>query len=143
MLKCFTYLIFFLTLLSFNLQAQKHGKLYSKIEADVLYGPVITSNVITAAQLSVLCEGRDILMFRMMGNQYAILGAHREYLLSTELVTYSETDIFTVFSTSVILELLKTGGADNTYIEKRESVLSITNGSTTLEFGTFCPPFCE
>jgi len=51
--------------------------------------------------------------------------------------------VFTMYSVSVVQDLLSQGGGSDTYIEQRSSVLTVTYGNYTMEVGTICPPFCN
>ena len=129
---------------SFQISAQTYGKLYSKNEADNIYGPVNQSiQVSTTEIMSILTKAPDIVMFSIINSSVVILGSDREFLYSTDKINYDENTIFTVYSKSVIHDLLNEGQSDITYIEQREKVLTITNGETTMEFGVQCPPYCE
>ena len=57
-------------------------------------------------------------------------------------VHVSNAEVFSVYSLSVIQQLISDGGSSVTFVEKRENVLTITNGNYTLEYAYLCPPFC-
>ena len=51
-------------------------------------------------------------------------------------------DVFTLFSVSVVNDLLSNGNHPYVYVEQRSEVLTISYGEYTLELGSICPPFC-
>ncbi|MFC2103567.1 hypothetical protein ACFLSS_03975, partial [Bacteroidota bacterium] len=53
-----------------------------------------------------------------------------------------DAEVFTMFSKSVIKKLISDGGESTIYIEQRSEVLTVTNGSYTMESGVVCPPIC-
>ena len=55
----------------------------------------------------------------------------------------SSKEIFTVYETQKLIELITLGKNDVNFVELRQKVLTITNGLFTIEFGTFCPPICQ
>lgn len=122
--------------------AQTAGKLYSKNEANSIYGPVISSVKINTADLSnMLSKTSNYIMFSIKNGSPAILDNKRSSLYPRNLAISAE-EVFHVFSVSIVKELITKGGSTETYIENRKNVLTITNGAYTLEMALACPPFC-
>jgi hypothetical protein len=123
--------------------AQTIGKIYTKDEADKLYGNVIESVQISVSEVnSLLNQTQDKIMFSILNNQLVLLGDNRK-VLSATTQNISPSDVFAVYSKSKLLELLNYGNGINVYFEKRASRPTITFGLHTLEFATICPPICQ
>ncbi len=56
--------------------------------------------------------------------------------------TIESTDVFSVYSVSVLEELLSQGSNINTQIEMRGNTLCVKNGQKIMEYGVLCPPYC-
>jgi hypothetical protein len=126
------------------------GKIYTPEDANKLFGNVIFSVDINTTALSSLLEKTDkYIMFGLINKQLIIVD-NKRHLLYPDKAEYKDTDVFTVFSTDVIMKLLtgktlnkdSNGGAENISIEQRREVLSISTVSQTLETGSKCPPYC-
>ena len=139
------FLIFILLIifsLSFELQAQVIGKLYSKSDADNIYGPVLNSASINTSDLqTMLLKTQNYIMFSLVNGSPEILDNNRNSLYPTNLIV-SSSQVFSLFSVSIVQELLTKGGSSLTTIENRQKTLTLTNGEITLEMGQLCPPFC-
>jgi len=123
--------------------AQTIGKIYTKDEADKLYGNVIESVQISASELnSLVSHSQNVIMFSVLNNQLVLLGDNRK-MLSMTTQNISSSDVFAVCSKSKLLELLNYGDAINVYFEKRLSRPTITYGMHTLEEMAECPPICD
>lgn len=124
------------------------GKVFTSDEANKLFGPVLFSKNIPQSNLSQFLSKTDkTIMFGIINKQLIILDSKRA-LLYPEKAEYKDTDVFTVYSVSVVRELLSSnrmnkGTEDSVSVEQREEVLSVTYGTNTLETGTKCPPMCE
>lgn len=73
---------------------------------------------------------------------------NKRNLLYPSKAEFKVTDVFTVYSVSIVRELLslknlKKGSMDEVAVEQRREVLSITYDNNTLEMGIRCPPFCD
>ena len=145
----FFYFFALLTLtlcLSNNSFAQKDigevGVIYSKAEADQLYGPVLISKSIdTKTLLNVLQKVNLYVMFGFKNNNFVITNEFRQVLVSNG-ISISTDDVLSFYSISKVQELLNLGKDNTTFIEQRSEKLTITNGAYTLEFSSMCPPFC-
>lgn len=118
------------------------GKIYSAPDADSQFGAVNESvNFKSSDLINLLNETTEYLMFRVINSQPQILDNNRNPLYPDGLII-SNSDVFTVFSISLITELLADGNEALTYFENRQSVFTLTNGNYTLEQGQICPPYC-
>jgi hypothetical protein len=135
--------IFVLFVLSYSvIYPQTYGKLYSKDQANVLFGTVSSSVQINNSDIqSAINRTKNVLMFKIVNGIVYILDNKRN-VLSPAGSSVSSSEPFHMFSVSLINELLDKGKSTFNTVEFRGDVLSITNGNFTLEFSTLCPPFC-
>ena len=135
-----------IVILSSNIQAQTFGKIITKKEANILFGPVIDSVKISSASLDTIIAKTDkVTMFFVKKSKIAIKGDKQKVLYNNG-VKLDSTDVFNKFSKSILKELLLSGSsikAKDIMIEKRSTVMTITSGDLTLEFGIGCPPLCD
>ena len=125
-----------------SVQVYSQGKIISKKSANELFGPVLVSKEVPTENLKMnLNQSTNVVMFKIMNNDIYILNNNRD-VLSPLGTTVSSSDVFSVYSISVVQELLNSGGSSVTYVEKRKEVLTITNGEYTLEYSIACPPVC-
>jgi hypothetical protein len=138
-----TTLALFLLLSGLSFSQQVIGKIYSKQEADNLYGPVLSSVPINSTTLSgLLSKSTNYIMFKIANGSAYIVDNNRLPLYSGSFAV-SAADVFRVFSISLVYKLLQNGNSPVTYIESRKNdIISITNGVYTLEMGNSCPPWC-
>ena len=123
------------------------GKLYTKAAADQTYGKVNSSvTVNTIALQQAMEKSPDYLMFNIVNGKLIILNGKRAVLYSSDFSTKSVSSnvAFHAFSVSKIKELISTGGNNPfTTVELRDNdVLTVTNGTETMEAGLACPPMC-
>jgi len=134
------------------------GKLYTKAEADQLYGPVLESiEIDTGELLSILNKAEDYAMFTIKNHQIIITDRYRE-LISPYKMFYASVDreLFVpsrnviednetlyLYSISMVKKAVESGNQSITKVEKRAEKLTITNGYTTLQRSLACPPFCQ
>ncbi len=132
--------LFFFLILTINCFSQ--GKILSKVEADKIFGPVEISEEIASDNLKLYTlQTTDKIMFKIINDEIYILDNKRNVLLPIG-ATINSTEVFSVYTVSIVQQLLSVGGNPFSYIEKRKSVSTITNGEYTLEYGSLCPPFC-
>jgi hypothetical protein len=117
--------------------------MYSKQEADNLYGPVITAVQVQTSFLNKYLINQDgYIMFRICNNSL-LIADHQRRALYPESAIINPQDIFRYFSISMILKTITSGNEPDTKIELRNNnIITITNGNSTLEMGVLCPPFC-
>ena len=136
-------IIFTVLLLFLGFEAYSQGKIISKEDADKLFGPVLISKVFPTEGLqTTINKSKEIVMFKMINKEVYILNNDRDVLLPGK-VKIDSSEVFSVYSLSVLQELMKNGGKDTTYVEERDSVLTLTNGSLTVEYSIPCPPNCN
>ncbi len=124
------------------IHAQSVGKIYSKTTADSLFGNVLNSAAINSNTLQSLTSNTsNYIMFNIIQGNLVVLNNNRNVLYPGAM-TISSSTVFRYCSVSVLLDLLREGGNASTYIEVRQNVLTITNGSFTLEEMGYCPPIC-
>lgn len=122
--------------------SQVIGKIYSKDEADKLFGKVIESAQLSVPDLNLLlAQSQNNIMFSILNNQLVILGDNRK-VLSATTQNISASVIFAVCSKSKLLELLNYGDDIKISFEKRLNNPTITFGAHTLEDLVICPPYC-
>ena len=125
------------------------GKIFTKAEADSLYGPVLIADTIKTEELAKLTTASPkYMLFNLIEGKSFVLNDSRAVLLSNALIvgkalTVSPTQAFRVWSTSKVQELIKQGGSDVTTVETRAKALTLTNGATVLEESAICPPLCH
>ncbi|MCL5030655.1 MAG: hypothetical protein M1480_16710 [Bacteroidetes bacterium] len=119
------------------------GKLYSKAEADQIYGPVLQSITINTSALSAItAKTPNYIMFNIINGQLYILNSTRT-VLSGPATAVSANQVFRYFSTSIVNQLIQQGQASNTTVELRaNNTLTVTNGNSTIEDAGSCPPVC-
>ena len=134
--------IFFTLLFSTVSFSQTVGKIISQAEANNLFGGVIESAPISLCDLiSVLNQTQNYIMFQINSGELVILGDGRKVLYPAGRNVDSK-EVFALYSKSKVIELLCSGGGNIVTVEKRQSHLTVTFGLNTLEFSSWCPPFC-
>ena len=138
-----TVLVFFYVLLFTSISfPQTIGKIFSKMEADSLFGNVIDSISINQSELnSLLNKTENYIMFQINKGKLIILGDGRNVLYPVGKNVNSD-EVFALFSKSKVVELLNSGKGTILIFEKRRSHLTITFDLVTLEFSEWCPPNC-
>ncbi|MBI1936935.1 MAG: hypothetical protein HYS25_02315 [Ignavibacteriales bacterium] len=123
----------------------EYGKLFTKEEANTLYGKPIESIAMDAKTFrSVLAETKNILMYAIVDGEIILAGEGRKVLYPVGKSIPEKTVLY-VASKKVVQELIdKIGATENAqiFIERRSSVISISYENYTLEQGTPCPPNC-
>jgi len=140
----FVLSVFILSLfISISISAQEHGKIFSKNEADSLFGKVISSESISIEVLnSTLQKTEKVIMFRLKNNNLIILGDERTLIYNTNDFT-DNNEVFHLFSKGKVEKLVELGLSSNNIVEQRDEKLTITNGNYTLEMSIPCPPYCN
>jgi hypothetical protein len=123
--------------------AQPYGKIFSKSEADQKFGSVLESVTLDINQFNnLLNQTNDYIMFRVLNGKLTVLDNKRNvlYPLGEKI---NSSDVFILFSVSVVNQLISVSSNSSISIEKRVSVLTVTYGEQTMEVGSFCPPYCS
>ena len=133
----------FLLLSGLSFSQQVVGKIYSIQEADNLYRQVLSSVPINSTTLTgLLSKCTNYIMFRIVTGSVYIVDDNRHPLNPGNFIV-SPSDVFRVFSISLVAKILQDGNSSITYIEIRNNnTLTITNGVYTMEFANMCPPYC-
>jgi hypothetical protein len=119
------------------------GQVITKETADRDFGKASFSQMISSDQLKEMAaKTTKLLMFSFINQKLYILADERKPLFP-EGATVPEDRVFRVYSKDKVLELIKSGGRNDNSIELRGDLLTVTNGNYTLEFGSFCPPWCS
>lgn len=119
------------------------GKVITKETADKDFGEASYSQMISSDQLKELAaKTTKLLMFSFISQKLYILGDERKPLFP-EGAAVPKDIVFRVYLKDKVLELIKSGGSNDNFVELRGELLTVTNGNYTLEFGSFCPPWCS
>ena len=142
--KIFSLFVSFIVLANLsNSFAQTYGEIFTVSEANQNYGSVLKSISISRTTLeNLLNETNNYIMFRIVNNRVFVLDDTRRVLRPKNMLVNSR-DVFTMYSKSVVQDLLSQGSGSDVYIEQRSSVLTVTYGNYTMEVGSICPPFCN
>lgn len=118
------------------------GKIFTKDEADQLFGKVISSVELKKSDLKkALAKSKNHVHFKIK-NKKALVMDERKQSLTDEMVSLASDEVTNVFSKSVVNEFLKKSKAETLIVEERAGVLSISDGTFVLEFAGVCPPIC-
>ena len=135
-----TLLIFCLA--SVSTFSQTYGEIFSKSEADQKFGPVLQSiSLQTSSIKEMLNQTNKYIMFKIKDGNAIVLDSKRKALYPPGK-SVNSADEYSVYSVSVMNELLNFGKSGNIFVEQRSSVLTISNGVYTLEMAVICPPWC-
>ena len=132
------------------------GKLFTKQEANVLFGKVIGSMNISVTQLkNALANTKDYILVSVKNNTVVLRDENRRSI-SEENEYLDDKDVLYIFSKSQVENLLGSALLKTTSslsvsastdpvitVEVRASVLTLTAGETTLEYALPCPPVCS
>jgi len=141
------FVFFFAFLLTGNILGQ--GKIIKTSEADKLFGPVLKSEKVNVQHLKMILKNTpDRVMVGLKNGRVNILDKGRKSQFPSAAAV-ENSDVFHVFSTAIMEELLSLEkGTEVTVEERGNNILSITTSSTTgedaytLEFAYLCPPDC-
>ena len=147
-IKSSLFILFVFTLL-LNNTVFGQGKIIKASEADALFGPVLKAEKINVQQLkATLGKASERVMFGFKNGRVNILDKTRKAVFPSA-AAIQNSDVFHVFSTTIVEELLGLEkGTEVTVEERANNILSITTSSTTgedaytLEFAYLCPPDC-
>ena len=120
-----------------------YGEIFSAESANQNFGPVQNSIQLPVSIIKPLLSitGTSI-MFKIINNQVVILDSHRN-VIYPQAHTINPDEVFTLYTTSVLKDLLDQGSESNIEIQERTSVLSVGYSDRVLESGTNCPPNCS
>ena len=119
-----------------------YGKIFSALDANKDFGPVQNSIQLPVSVIKPLIAitGTSI-MFKIINNQVVILDSQRNVIYPPSY-TLDSNEVFSLYTTSILEDLLNQGSGQNIEIQERTSVLSIGYGDKVMEMSTLCPPDC-
>lgn len=139
----------------------KFGKKFTANQANQLFGKVNYSVTISKAELKAAVAKADkYVYFAIRNNKAYVLDRRKISLLDNQLFTLGKNEVVYVFSKSVVEDFLNstanlsvssskngsanisTTGSETITLEQRESVFTLSDGTSTLEMATLCPPIC-
>jgi hypothetical protein len=145
MSKIYHIIIFVLLLFLFLScsPTQQLGKIYTKDNAKQLLGNVVYSTEIERDTVAgLLNKTEKNIMFGIINKNLIILDNNRKLLYPLK-AEFNDNDVFTVYSISVVKDLLSKGSSPIINVEQRREVLSVSYDNNTMEYGTKCPPICD
>jgi len=132
----------FVFVLNINCFGQVYGKLFTRAAANEKFGSVIDSVELSVKNFQKLLNQTDnYAMFKIVNDTIIILDQNRQVLYPEGLKITAE-EVFTMYSKSVIEDLISIGDSKSVFFEQRSKVLSVTIGHVTMEVGGLCPPIC-
>lgn len=147
----FIFIFFFALLLNGNMFGQNKtvGKIIMTSEANVLFGPVLKSEKITVQQVKmVIANTPGYVLVGFKNGRLHILDKGRKAQFPSA-AAIENSDVFHVYSTSVVEELINLEkGAEVMVEERANNILTITTSSLdgadsySLEYANLCPPIC-
>lgn len=128
------------------------GKIFSRDEANIIFGKVKTSLTINVDELNAAIDkGNQYILFTIKDGQIVIRNEKKQHL-SNERVNLRQDETLYIYSKSMVKELLKAkrsslslakSTAAAVAVEVRDGVLTLSYADATLEYATICPPFCD
>ena len=145
-MKRFNYIVVVLVVTFFvgssGCFGQVTGKLFTKKAANEKFGAVTNSVETPVKNLENWLNQTDkYIMFKIVNNSVIVLNQGR-HVIYPEDTKVDSSDVFTVYSKSVIEDLISVGDTDSVSFEQRETVFTVTVGNVTMEVGGICPPWC-
>jgi Trp operon repressor len=139
------FTVFFVIFVSLcnNIFPQTFGKIFTKDEANKLFGEVLITKPLPVELLrDLISRTEGYIMFRIEDEKMTVLDDERNILYPDGIMVNPE-EVFTVYKTEVVNELLNGNNTNEVEVQQRTEVLTITAGDNTLEMGAICPPFCR
>lgn len=118
------------------------GKIITSAEADDLFGKPAVAVKLSTGLLNNFLASSSYLFFSFEDDRI-IISNERKEILYPRGTSAKGNEIYHVFNSSVVAELLSRNPGEAVMIESRGSALTITNGGFTMEFGYLCPPYCD
>ncbi|MGE5353542.1 MAG: hypothetical protein ACM3P0_15765 [Acidobacteriota bacterium] len=120
------------------------GKIFTKTEADQMFGPVLKKfDIDVNAVKALLDQAGDYIMFNYdTDDLYVVNGKKKVIFNYGQMKNSFPTEIFRKFSVSVVRDLLNRGNEDKVHIEKRTDVITVSYAESTMDFARACPPNC-
>jgi hypothetical protein len=140
-----TIIIFMGWISSVNAQGRmgRVGKIFSKTEANILFGKVLDSFELSKSELrKLLLKTGNYLLVSTKNNKLVLANEKRSIINSINSFELSPREQLSIFSKELVDELLTQSISELVLVESREQVITLTSGAYTLEFSTTCPPIC-
>ena len=156
----FSFILIFASSITAQGRFGKIGKVFSKTEANVLFGRVLNSVQINVDQLrEAVKNAGDYIYITVKNNQPVITNSRRQKLIRNFFMPgVSPDEKMMVFSKSAVQNLLdninssqsdlngkynrSTNASTAVSIETRGETTTLTAGAYTLEWALACPPNC-
>lgn len=117
------------------------GKIFTKQQANELYGPVITSVQISKDQLrAAVAKAKNYVLFAIKDGKAFIMD-ERKVSLTGDLSFLSYSEKANVLSKSVVEKFLSSS-SDAVTLEQRATVFTVSSSESTTEGSYPCPPLC-
>lgn len=145
MLKPLLLFIFFIFFAPGLLSAQEvYGKIFTKAEADQMFGPVLKKFDIDVNEVKDLLDraGNYIMFNYETEDLYVLDGKKKPILNYGQMKSNFLSETFRVFSVSVVRDLLSRGNEAKVHVEKRQDVVTVTYSESTMDYSYSCPPNC-
>lgn len=118
------------------------GKIFTKDEADQLFGKVINSVELKKSDLKkALTKSKNYVLFSVKNNKALVMDEKKQSLTDAR-VSLASDEVAHVFSKDVVNEFLKKSKVETLIVEERVGVVSISDGNFVLEMAGICPPIC-
>jgi len=147
-LSLFCFLFFLFVVMTANSAVAQEklgviGKKFTTEEAKVLFGKIVGTVKISKAELKeALANAKEYVFIAVKNNRAHVLNEKKESLIAKSKLSLAKEEKAYMFSKSVVEEFVNTSTADVFTVELRASVLSVSDGFTTLEEALPCPPTC-
>jgi hypothetical protein len=118
------------------------GKIFSKQEANVLFGEVKSSVELSPNVLKqALLKAKDYVVFVVKNGKLSIVNEKKQVLAGvTQAITTKETMF--IFGKDKVSEFVSLIGSSSIAVEDRSGITTLTAGEYTLEMSLPCPPIC-
>lgn len=119
------------------------GKKFNKQEANILFGKVIGTVKLTKAEMKeAIANAKDYVLFAVKNSRAHILDEKKNSLNAKNKISLRQEEKAYAFSKNIVEDFVNTSTADVFTVEVRASVLTVSDGFTTLEMASVCPPMC-
>jgi hypothetical protein len=134
-------MFFFILFLQNSFPQEGPGKIISSKEADNLFGIPEQSYKISSSVLKVLAASNKYLYISFNSDEPVISNHGKESLFPIELPLQGD-EIFHIYSSSLVKDLISLENSEFLLIEKRGEIVSLSGDNYTLEYSVLCPPIC-
>lgn len=119
------------------------GKKFNKQEANILFGKVIGTVKLTKAEMKeAIANAKEYVLFAVKNSRAHLLDEKKISLNAKNKISLRQDEKAYAFSKNVVEDFVNTSTADVFTVEVRASVLTVSDGFSTLEMATVCPPIC-